>query len=129
MYDTHGLEGMANGRGDQMDPAAFFSQFFGGGHTNPMFDFDFGPDMNGRRRGKGDDSIIPYEVTLEDLYNGKSVKMNMEKEVVCTVCKGYATLFRFPGTRSVPSAFPIGLEREVMLSRNLAPHVKAKVGR
>jgi len=70
-----------------MDPADLFAQFFGGG--GPMFGFDFGADMGpGRRRGKGEDSIIPYEVTLEDLYNGKSVKMNMEKEVVCGQCKG-----------------------------------------
>lgn len=53
-----------------------------------MFGFDFGPGMGGRRRGKGEDSIHPYEVTLEDLYNGKSVKLNMEKEIVCGVCKG-----------------------------------------
>ncbi|KAF8969256.1 hypothetical protein BDZ97DRAFT_1915598 [Flammula alnicola] len=90
-YDTHGLDGMGSSRGDPMDPANFFAQFFagGGGGGNPMFGFDFGPDMpGGRRRGKGEDSVIPYDVTLEDLYNGKSVKMNMEKEVICSVCKG-----------------------------------------
>ena len=71
--------------GPQMDD--IFAQFFGG---NPMFGFDFGPDGgHGRRRGKGEDSVIPYDVTLEDLYNGKTVKMNMEKEVVCNSCKGY----------------------------------------
>lgn len=43
----------------------------------------------GPRPRKGQDSIIPYEVTLEDLYNGKHVKMNMEKEVVCSSCDGY----------------------------------------
>ena len=70
-----------------MDAADLFSQFFASG--NPMFGFDFGPDVgSGRRKGKGEDSVIPYEVTLEDLYNGKSVKMNMEKEVVCGSCKG-----------------------------------------
>ena len=52
------------------------------------FGFDFGPGSRGPRRTKGQDSNIPYEVTLEDLYNGKTVKMNMEKEVVCGVCKG-----------------------------------------
>lgn len=82
------MEGMDARRGG-VDPADIFAQFFGGGGGgNPMFGFDFGPEMGGRRRGKGEDSIHPYEVTLEDLYNGKSVKLNMEKEVVCGVCKG-----------------------------------------
>ncbi|KAF5326879.1 hypothetical protein D9619_004373 [Psilocybe cf. subviscida] len=87
-YDAHGMEGMDR-RGGGVDPADIFAQFFaGGGGGNPMFGFDFGPGMGGRRRGKGEDSIHPYEVTLEDLYNGKSVKLNMEKEIVCGVCKG-----------------------------------------
>jgi DnaJ family protein A protein 2 len=70
--------------------ADIFNQFFGGGGGGPgggfNFGFDFGP---GRRPGRGDDSVIPYDVTLEDLYNGKTVKMEMEKEVVCGTCKGY----------------------------------------
>jgi DnaJ homolog subfamily A member 2 len=65
-----------------------FAQFFGGG---AQFGFDFGPGMGGggrRRPGKGEDTVVPYEVTLEDLYNGKSVKINMEKDTLCAVCKG-----------------------------------------
>ena len=90
MYDLEGMAGITGGAGGPgMDPADLFAQFFSGG---PMFTFDFGPDMGGggagRRAGKGDDSVIPHEVTLEDLYNGKSVKINMEKDVVCTQCKG-----------------------------------------
>ncbi|PPQ83466.1 hypothetical protein CVT25_007057 [Psilocybe cyanescens] len=84
LYDSHGKDGLSRGgrSGPEMDAAEIFAQFFGGGH--PSFGFDFGPDGPGKRRGTGQDSIIPHEVTLEDLYNGKSVKMNMEKEVVCT---------------------------------------------
>ena len=92
-YDRHGLDGIS-GRGgpDGMDQAAaaeMFAEMFGGMH----FGFDFGQGSGfsfggPRRRTKGDDSVILYDVTLEDLYNGKSVKMNMEKEVVCSVCKG-----------------------------------------
>lgn len=70
-----------------MDPSELFTQFFGA--QDGTFGFDFGPGMSsGRRRGKGEDSLNPYDVTLEDLYNGKSVKMNMEKEVLCGQCKG-----------------------------------------
>ncbi|KAF9000606.1 DnaJ C terminal domain-containing protein [Cyathus striatus] len=80
LYDMHGIEGISgkSPAGPGMDD--IFAQFFGGG-----FGFDFGP---GPRRGKGEDSIIPYEVTLGDLYNGKLVKMNMEKDAVCEVCNG-----------------------------------------
>ena len=82
-YDRYGLEGLAGPGGGHsgMDPGDIFSELFG---DSFHFSFMGGP---GRPR-KGQDSIIPYEVTLEDLYNGKSVKMNMEKEVVCTTCQG-----------------------------------------
>lgn len=80
------MEGLSKRPGEP-DMNDIFAHFFGGGH--PMFGFDFGPDEPSSRRGKGANSVIPHEVTLEDLYNGKSVKMNMEKEVICTVCKGY----------------------------------------
>jgi DnaJ family protein A protein 2 len=57
------------------------------------FGFDFGMGGAGSRRPrKGEDSIIPCEVTLEDLYNGKSIKLMMEREIVCHSCKGYAFL-------------------------------------
>ncbi|KAF8896222.1 hypothetical protein BD779DRAFT_1494583 [Infundibulicybe gibba] len=88
-YDRGGLDGVS-GR-DGVDPSEFFAQFFGAGSGGPSFGFDFGPGPGaypGGRRGKGQDSIIQYDVTLEDLYNGKSVKMNMEKEVICGLCKG-----------------------------------------
>lgn len=68
-----------------MDPNDIFAELFGGMH----FGFDFGGPGGGPRRSKGEDSVIHYDVTLEDLYNGKSVKMNMEKEAVCSVCKGW----------------------------------------
>ncbi|KIK10107.1 hypothetical protein K443DRAFT_670736 [Laccaria amethystina LaAM-08-1] len=87
-YDSEGLDGLTGAAGPHMNAEDLFTQFFGGGGAAPMFGFDFGPAGSGRRRGKGEDSIIPYDVTLEDLYNGKSVKMNMEKEILCGVCKG-----------------------------------------
>lgn len=89
-YDHEGMDGITGGVGGAgMDTADIFAHFFGSG-GNPMFTFDFGAEMGstGRRPGKGDDSMIPHDVTLEDLYNGKSVKINMEKDVICTQCKG-----------------------------------------
>ena len=90
LYDRYGVDGISGKRGGPgmggADPADIFAELFGGGMR---FGFDFGGPPGSRPpRTKGEDSVIPYNVTLEDLYNGKSVKMNMEKEVVCSVCKG-----------------------------------------
>jgi len=92
LYDRYGMDGVAGkrgggGPGPGMDPADIFAELFGGGGPGVRFGFDFGGGARPRRT-KGEDSVITYKVTLEDLYNGKSVKMNMEKEVVCSVCKG-----------------------------------------
>ncbi|KAJ3770814.1 DnaJ-domain-containing protein [Lentinula raphanica] len=84
LYDEGGMEGLQGGRSGGMDMDDLFTQFFtgrGGG-------FSFGFDMGGPSRGRKNDSVIPHQVTLEDLYNGKTVKMNMEKQVLCNTCKG-----------------------------------------
>ncbi|EGO24656.1 hypothetical protein SERLADRAFT_449414 [Serpula lacrymans var. lacrymans S7.9] len=88
IYDSHGMGGLAGpgGGGPGMDPAEAFAEFFSGGNT--FFDFGSGAGPGVPRRQKGEDTVIPYDVTLEDLYNGKSVKMNMEKEILCGTCKG-----------------------------------------
>ncbi|KAK1222851.1 hypothetical protein PQX77_014273 [Marasmius sp. AFHP31] len=88
IYDERGMEGLSGGGAGGAGMDDIFSQFFsaGGPGGAPFFTFDFG--AGGPRRSKGRDSVIPYDVTLEDLYNGKSVKLNMEKEVVCGGCKG-----------------------------------------
>ncbi|OCH95463.1 DnaJ-domain-containing protein [Obba rivulosa] len=85
IYDQFGMDGLSRGGpgGAGPDPADIFAELFNGF----SFGFDFG-GPRGPRRSRGEDSVIPYEVSLEDLYNGKTVKMNMEKEVVCGVCKG-----------------------------------------
>lgn len=88
-YDRVGVEGMARGAGgaSKMEED-FFESLFGGGMR-----FGFAGMGGGRRRPrKGEDSIIPYDVTLEDLYNGKTVKMMMEREIVCETCKGCVSL-------------------------------------
>jgi DnaJ family protein A protein 2 len=94
IYDQVGLEGMTRGGGGGGGPefsgADIFNQFFPGA----SFGFDFGPGGPGgsrTRAGRGEDSIIPYNVTLEDLYNGKTVKLDMEKEIICGTCKGFVT--------------------------------------
>lgn len=51
----------------------------------------FGGPQFGMGRGRprrAQDSIIPYSVTLEDLYNGKTANFALEKNVVCSHCQG-----------------------------------------
>ena len=80
VYDRYGIDGLTKGGGGGgMDPNDMFAQFMA-----QSFSFGFGPE----RRPKGKDTTVPYEVTLEDLYNGKTVKMNLEKEAVCGTCQG-----------------------------------------
>jgi DnaJ family protein A protein 2 len=63
--------------GGGSDPHDIFSAFFGGG--------------GGRReRGpkKGEDLVHPIQVDLENLYNGKTVKLSLTRDVICIACKG-----------------------------------------
>ncbi|KAG8768910.1 hypothetical protein FRC15_004867 [Serendipita sp. 397] len=87
MYDQYGLDGLRGGGGDGgvhgFNAEDLFEHLFGGG-AGPSFGFHSG----GRRRRRGDDSVNPYDVTLEELYSGKTTKMQIEKTVVCSGCTG-----------------------------------------
>ncbi|KZP31856.1 DnaJ-domain-containing protein [Athelia psychrophila] len=101
VYDKYGMAGLSGpggggGPAGGMNAEDLFAQFFagagggggGGGGGNP-FGFSFGPGAGGpHQRRKGQDEVVPYDVTLEDLYNGKTVRINMEKDITCGVCKG-----------------------------------------
>ncbi|CAI5728230.1 unnamed protein product [Hyaloperonospora brassicae] len=76
LYDQYGEEGLQNGAagGDASD---LFSQFFRGqGGRKPR-----GPQ-------KGEDLTHPLKVSLEDLYNGKTVKLAVNRDVLCSRCDG-----------------------------------------
>lgn len=87
-YDRYGLEGMTGGpSASGFDPSDIMSEFFGGGGGGGG-----GIHFSFSKPRKSQSSTIPYDVTLEDLYNGKHVKMNLEKEVVCNTCHGYVII-------------------------------------
>ena len=67
MYDQYGLDGSKRHGGPGMSPEDLFENLFGGGS------FTFG-SAGPTQKKKGEDQRVPYEVTLEDLYTGKSVK-------------------------------------------------------
>jgi len=77
-YDQYGEEGLKeNGRqrgGGGFDP---FADFFG---------FNRGGGRNEMKTGPGIQS--PVQVTLEDLYNGKTFTVLHKKQVLCHVCRG-----------------------------------------
>jgi curved DNA-binding protein CbpA len=140
-YDQYGMEGMTRGGGGGggfggMDMEDVFASFFGGGPGGGggggggmHFGFDFGPGggSGGGRRRRGEDTTIPYSVTLEDLYNGKSVKMNMEKEVVCGVCNGCVCVSIVRVGKLIVS-FAVGRVRKGTRSRRSAQNARARDG-
>nr|KAG5712990.1 hypothetical protein BaRGS_021784 [Batillaria attramentaria] len=64
--------------------ASMFEDLFGG-----FFGF---PGMGGggarSRRRRGEDTYHPLRVSLEDLYNGKTSKLQLSKTVICKKCSG-----------------------------------------
>ena len=82
-YDKYGLEGVDDEGGAAQRGEDLFSMFFGGGGGS-------------RRRGprKGPSVNHPIKVSLEDLYNGKTVKLAVNRKVIvgdtktCEKCGG-----------------------------------------
>jgi len=85
LYDKYGLEGVeADGGPAAAGGEDLFSMFFGGGGR--------GRGRSGPR--KGPSIQHPLKVSLEDLYNGKTVKLAINRKVIvgeareCTSCNG-----------------------------------------
>jgi DnaJ family protein A protein 2 len=82
-YDKYGLEGLSEDGGGGGGPDDLFSMFFGGGGR-------------GRSAGprKSESVNHPLKVSLEDLYNGKTAKIAINRQVIvgeskmCTACDG-----------------------------------------
>lgn len=98
LYDTHGMAAFdssrGGGMGDGPDIDDIFAQMFGGGMNfggmpgmGGMGGMPGGPGgRNVPRKGRSVEQ--EYEVTLEELYKGKTTKFSNTKNVVCTACKG-----------------------------------------
>uniref|UniRef100_A0A914Y1C1 DnaJ-like protein n=1 Tax=Panagrolaimus superbus TaxID=310955 RepID=A0A914Y1C1_9BILA len=67
---------LLGGGGGHESGGGFFSSLFGGhgGHQ--------------AHRKKGQPTVQPLNVTLEDLYKGKTSKLELTKQVICKSCKG-----------------------------------------
>jgi len=82
MYDKYGKEALKEGTGHSAHD--IFEQFFGGG---------FGNFFGGGPRGpkKTEDIVHELQVTLEDLYKGKTTKLSVTRNIICSSCSGSGT--------------------------------------
>jgi len=91
LYDTHGMAAFEGGRGGGMGAEVNMEDILnmfgmGGGMGGMGGGF---PGAGGSRRQKrSPDEQQKYEVGLEDLYKGKTVKFSSTKNVICSSCKG-----------------------------------------
>jgi DnaJ family protein A protein 2 len=91
VYDEHGMAPFENGRdgnGSEVNFEDVLSHMFGGmgGMRGPGMPPGFGGAPQKPRKGKNEEQ--KYDVTLEELYRGKTVKFASTKNVVCSLCKG-----------------------------------------
>lgn len=79
IYDKYGKEGLEEGAGGG-----------GGGDAHDVFAQMFGGGGGRRPRGpqKGEDIKYPVKVSLEDLYNGKTVRLAISRNKPCGDCDG-----------------------------------------
>jgi len=74
--------GMGGGTFDARGGGSYDGGWFGGGS------FDSSGPSRRRKPAKGEDTIVSFDITLEEAYRGKRVVMNLSRDRVCTVCNG-----------------------------------------
>lgn len=79
IYDKYGEEGLKEGGvGEGHNPFDIFDMFFGGGRSRRQ--------PGEKMRGK--DTVHQMKVSLEELYNGATRQLAVQKNVICDTCKG-----------------------------------------
>jgi len=79
IYDKGGEQALKEGGGSEgsfSSPMDIFDMFFGGGRRG------------GKKENKGKDVIHQLGVSLEDMYNGTTRKLALQKNVICEKCEG-----------------------------------------
>lgn len=77
LYDQYGKEGLEEGGGGGQSAEDVFSMFFGGGRGR-----------GSRGPQKGEDISHTIKVSLEDMYNGKTCKLAINRDKNCNECDG-----------------------------------------
>ncbi|XP_066465193.1 dnaJ homolog subfamily A member 1-like [Eleutherodactylus coqui] len=103
LYDRGGEAALRGGGGDQhhASPMDIFSIFFGSAARSRT---------RGDRRGKTVTHYLP--VSLEDLYNGATRRLSLQKNVICPKCKGSGS--RLGGVVQCPKCHGSGLETHLL---------------
>ncbi|KAJ9650741.1 DnaJ-like protein xdj1 [Neophaeococcomyces mojaviensis] len=90
LYDTHGMAAFEGGAGGPGGMGVNMEDILGG-----LFGMNMGGmgGMGGMGRGpqrprRSPDENQKYEVSLEDLYKGKTVRFSSTKNVICSKCSG-----------------------------------------
>ncbi|KTW26854.1 uncharacterized protein T551_03316 [Pneumocystis jirovecii RU7] len=84
IYDTYGLDGVQDCNNIIMDD--LYAQMFENMDINGGFAEESIHENSFKNTKK--DVYYDYEVTLEDLYQGKDVKMAGTRNIICPTCKG-----------------------------------------
>ncbi|KAG4306036.1 hypothetical protein PORY_000024 [Pneumocystis oryctolagi] len=84
IYDMYGLDGIQDCNNIMMED--FYSQIFENIDINGEVERESLHENSFRNTKK--DVLHEYEVTLEDLYRGKNVKMAGTRNIICPTCKG-----------------------------------------
>ncbi|HZK06105.1 MAG TPA: molecular chaperone DnaJ [Actinomycetaceae bacterium] len=98
MYDLGGPDALRNGGASPFGAGGFqdiFETFFGSAPTGTT---QRGPVPRGRR---GQDALVPLEITLKDVIFGGTKNVTVNTAVVCPTCNGTACR---PGTSPVTCA-------------------------
>lgn len=93
LYDTHGMSAFDGSRGPggmgaEVDLDDILQQMFGMGGGGMPGAGGFPGAGGPKRPRRGRDEEQQYQVTLEELYKGKTVKFASTKNVLCSHCKG-----------------------------------------
>jgi len=118
-YDNYGEQGLKEGGGGR-------GGGFGGGDPFDIFNMFFqgGGGMGGRHRGprKGKDVVHQQGVTLENLYNGCTKKLSLQKKVLCCKCDGSGVQPEFADRRdAIQSCATCRGQGMVIKTRQIGP--------
>jgi len=88
IYDKYGEEGLKNGGFHGGSASSIFEHFFGGGGDPFSAFFGGGGGRKDRGPARTQDAKYQLPVSLEDLYNGKTRNLKLNRTVVCSTCDG-----------------------------------------
>ena len=85
-YDRFGLDSVKNSGESNINPFDIFSNLFGGGGMGGMDDLFSGQRAPQKTRAK--DRVEQMNATLEEIYNCKVKRFNIQKKIICLKCNG-----------------------------------------